>query len=96
MGRTVWLWSKWIGSWNSARFPQAEVSETPNDRAMTEAINAPYKSELIRARGRRRRVEQVELATRKWVWWTINQRRHSGLGCRTPIEVEQARYTDSL
>ena len=38
------------------------------DNAMAEAINALYKTELIRARGSWRTVEQVELATLEWVW----------------------------
>ena len=46
---------------------------------MAEAINALYKTELIRARGPWRTVEQVELATLEWVWWWNNQRLHSGL-----------------
>lgn len=59
------------------------------DNAMAEAINALYKTELIRARGPWRTVEQVELATLEWVWWFNNQRLHSELDYRTPIEAEQ-------
>jgi putative transposase len=64
------------------------------DNAMAEAINALFKTELIRARGPWRTVEQVELATLEWVWWWNNQRLHSELDYRTPIEAEQAHYAN--
>lgn len=62
------------------------------DNAMAEAVNGLYKTELIRRRGPWRTVEQVELATLEYVWWWNNQRLHSELVYRTPIEVEQAFY----
>jgi putative transposase len=64
------------------------------DNAMAEVINALYKTELIRARGSWRTVEQVELATLEWVWWFNNQRLHSELDYRPPIEAEQEYYAD--
>jgi transposase InsO family protein len=64
------------------------------DNALAEAINALYKTELIRQRGPWRTVEQVELATLEWVWWWNNQRLHSELGYRTPAEVEANYYAD--
>ena len=64
------------------------------DNAMAEAINTLYKTELIRAQGPWRTVEQVELATLEWVWWFNNQRLHSELDYRTPIEAEQEYYAD--
>jgi putative transposase len=64
------------------------------DNALAEAINALYKTELIRQRGPWRTVEQVELATLEWVWWFNNQRLHSELGYRTPAEVEASHYAD--
>ena len=62
------------------------------DNAMAEAVNGLYKTELIRRRGPWRTVEQVELATLEYVWWWNNQRLHSELNYRTPIEAEQAFY----
>ena len=59
---------------------------------MAEAVNGLYKTELIRRRGPWRTDEQVELATLEWVWWWNNQRLHSELDYRAPIEVEQAFY----
>ena len=43
-------------------------------------------------------MEQIGLATPEWVWWWNNQRHHSELAQRTPIEAEQAHYakTESL
>ena len=64
------------------------------DNAMAEAINALYKAELIRARGPWRTVEQVELATLEWVWWWNNQRLHSELDYRTPVEAENEYCAD--
>ena len=61
---------------------------------MAEALNALYKAELIHVRGRRRTVEQVELATLDWVWWWNNQRLHSELDYRTPIEAETDYYAN--
>ena len=65
---------------------------TDLSRWSAEAINALYKTELIRQQGPWRTVEQVELATLEWVWWWNNQRLHSELGYRTPTEVEAAYY----
>lgn len=64
------------------------------DNALAEAVNGLYKTELIRQQGPWRTVEQVELATLEYVWWWNNQRLHGELDMRTPIEVEQAYYTD--
>jgi len=61
---------------------------------MAEAVNNLCKTGLIRKRGSRRTIEQVELATLEWVSWWNNQRRHGELDMRTPIEVETAYYAD--
>jgi transposase InsO family protein len=62
------------------------------DNALAETVNGLYKAELIRRRGPWRTVEQVELATLEWVWWRNNQRLHSELDYRTPIEVAATYY----
>ncbi|UOQ89482.1 IS3 family transposase [Agromyces endophyticus] len=64
------------------------------DNALAEAVNGLYKTELIRQQGPWRTVEQVELATLEWVWWWNNQRLHSELGYRAPVEVEAAHYAE--
>ena len=61
---------------------------------MAEAINAFYKSELIRPRGPWRTAPQVELANLEYVWWGNNQRLHSELDYRTPVEAENEYYAD--
>ncbi|MCW1248599.1 IS3 family transposase [Acaricomes phytoseiuli] len=62
------------------------------DNALAEAVNAVYKTELIKARKPWRTVEEVELATLEWVWWYNNQRLHSALGYQSPQEFETAHY----
>lgn len=64
------------------------------DNALAEAVNGLFKTELIRRRGPWRTIEQVELATLDWVWWWNNQRLHSELDYRTPLEVETAHAAD--
>ncbi|RFA11671.1 hypothetical protein B7R22_18460 [Subtercola boreus] len=57
----------------ASRIPR-ELGATPStgtvgdsyDNALAEAVNALYKTELIRQRGPWRTVEQVELATLEW------------------------------
>ena len=61
---------------------------------MAEAINALFKTELIRARGPWRTAPQVELATLEWVLWRNYQRLHSELDYRTPTEAEQAHFAN--
>lgn len=63
------------------------------DNALAEAVNAAYKSELIRRRGPWRTVEQVELATMEWVLWFNHERLHESLGYRTPVDYEAAHNT---
>ncbi|WP_461640620.1 IS3 family transposase [Leucobacter sp. BZR 635] len=65
------------------------------DNSMAEAVNALYKAELIRQQGPWRTVEQVELATLKYVWWWNNERLHGELDMRTPAEVEAAYYANA-
>jgi transposase InsO family protein len=47
-------------------------------------------------RGNRRipQMPAAQLATLEWVWWWNNQRPHSELDYRTPIEAETAYYPD--
>ena len=61
---------------------------------MADALSALCKTELIRASGPRRTVEQVELATLEWVWRWNSQRLHSELEYRTPIKAEAAYHAD--
>jgi transposase InsO family protein len=55
------------------------------DNALAEAVNALYKAELIRRRGPWRSVDDVELATLKWVhWWTTSACTAPATTCRPP------------
>lgn len=65
------------------------------DNAMAEAVNALYKTVLIRARGPWSTVEQVELATLGWVWWWWNnQCLHFRARLPRPKEAEREYYAD--
>ena len=64
------------------------------DNALAESQFALFNTELIKKRRPWPTVEEVELATLEWVWWSNNQRLHSGLDYRTPAEVEAAYYAE--
>jgi len=86
----------------SIRFGErlAEIGAVPSigtvgdsyDNALAEAVNALYKTELIRgpAQGPWRTVEDVELATLGWVHWHNNERLHGYLNDVPPVEFEAA------
>ena len=60
------------------------------DNALAESVNGLYKTELIRKQGPWRSLEQLELATARWVHWYNQQRLHSSIGDVPPAEFEQA------
>ncbi|MCY4493614.1 MAG: IS3 family transposase, partial [Acidimicrobiaceae bacterium] len=64
------------------------------DNALAEAVNALYKTELIRGPGHRpwRTIDDVELATLGWVHWHNTVRIHSYLNDLSPDQYEAA-YT---
>jgi putative transposase len=86
----------------SIRFGErlAEIGAVPSigtvgdsyDNALAEAVNALYKTELIRgpAQGPWKTVEDVELATLGWVHWHNNERLHGYLNDVPPVEFEAA------
>jgi len=86
----------------SIRFGErlAEIGAVPSigtvgdsyDNALAEAVNALYKTELIRgpAQGPWRTVEDVELATLGWVHWHNTERLHGYLNDVPPSEFEAA------
>jgi putative transposase len=63
------------------------------DNALAETVNGLYKTELIRAQGPWRTVDQVELATAAWVAWWNDQRLHSACGDIPPAEFEAAYHS---
>ena len=63
------------------------VGSTPNDEGPL------YKAELIHRRAPWKTKEAVELATLEWVHWFNNHRLHTGLSYQTPVEHENAYYS---
>jgi putative transposase len=63
------------------------------DNALAETVNGLYKTELIRARGPWRTVDQIELATAARVAWWNEQRLHSACGDVPPAEYESAYHS---
>jgi putative transposase len=61
------------------------------DNAMAETINGLYKAEVIHRQTSWRSIQEVELATLKWVDWFNNQRLLGPIGNIPPKEAE-ARY----
>ena len=59
------------------------------DNALAETVNGLYKAELIRRGGPWRSVEDVELATLRWVTWWNTERLHSACGYLPPTEYER-------
>ena len=60
------------------------------DNALAETVNGLYKAELIHRHRPWRTVEQVELATARWVHWWNTARLHEGCGYVPPAEFEAA------
>jgi putative transposase len=60
------------------------------DNALAESVNGLYKAELIARHGPWRSVEQVELATARWVEFWNQHRLHSACGDVPPAEFEAA------
>jgi putative transposase len=64
------------------------------DDALAETVNGLYKAELIHRRGPWAGVEDVELATSRWVHWWNTKRLHSACGHVPPAEHEAAYWAD--
>jgi len=60
------------------------------DNALAETVNGLYQTELIHRQGLWRSVEQVELATARWVAWWNRERLHGACGNLPPVEFEAA------
>jgi putative transposase len=63
------------------------------DNALAETVNGLYKAELIARQGPWRTVEDVELATSRWVHWWNTERLHSACGHVPPAEYEAAYHS---
>ncbi len=64
------------------------------DNALAESVVGLFKTELIRMKGPWRTLEQVELATARWVDWYNQRRLHSSIGNLPPAEFEAAYYAE--
>jgi putative transposase len=62
------------------------------DNALAETINGLYKTELIKPRKPWRTIEEVELATAKWVDWFNHRRLYEYCGDIPPVDLEAAYY----
>ena len=60
------------------------------DNALAETVNGLYKAELIHRSGPWRTIDQVELATARWVAWWNAERLHGACGDVPPAEFEAA------
>ena len=68
--------------------PLWAAKQTVVTSALAEAINGPYKAELIHRRAPWKTNEAVELATREWVFWFNRHRLMKPLGYIPPSQAE--------
>jgi len=62
------------------------------DNALAETINGLYKAEVIHRKSSWRKIEDVEMATLKWVDWFNNRRLLEPIGNIPPAEAEELYY----
>jgi putative transposase len=65
------------------------------DNALAESVVGLYKTELVRARGPWRGLDDLEIATLEWVDWWNHRRLHSAIGMIPPAEREQAHHEEA-
>jgi putative transposase len=63
------------------------------DNALAESVNGLYKAELINRHGLWRSVDEVELATARWVHFWNTRRLHGACGDIPPVEFEAAYHS---
>jgi transposase InsO family protein len=59
------------------------------DNALAESVIGLYKTEVVKKRAPWKTVDQLELATARWVEWWNQRRLHRSLGDVPPTEFEQ-------
>ena len=64
------------------------------DNAMAESADGAYRTELVWRHRPFRDLDELELATFRWVSWWNSKRLHQSLGYRTPQAVETEYYTN--
>jgi putative transposase len=62
------------------------------DNALAETTIGLYKTELIKAEGPWRDLDQVEAATLEWVHWYNTERTHEAIDDLTPVAAEELHY----
>ena len=62
------------------------------DNALAETINGLYKTELVKASGPWKTVDDVEIATAEWIDWFNHRRLYEYCGDIPPAELEAAYY----
>ena len=62
------------------------------DNALAETTIGLYKTELIKAQGPWRDLDQVEAATLEWVHWYNTERTHGAIDDLTPVAAEELHY----
>ena len=62
------------------------------DNALAETTIGLFKTELIKAEGPWRDLDQVEAATLEWVHWYNTERTHQAIDDLTPVAAEQLHY----
>jgi putative transposase len=83
------------------RLAEAEIAASVGsvgdsyDNALAETINGLYKTELIKARGPWKNVDEVEFATAEWVDWFNHRRLYEYCGDVPPAELEAAHYAQN-
>jgi putative transposase len=65
------------------------------DNALAESVIGLFKTEVVKKQGPWRSVEQLELATARWVEWYNNRRLHSSIADVPPAEFEATYYANS-
>jgi putative transposase len=66
------------------------------DNVLAEAIIGLYKTELVRARGPWRRLDDLELATLEWVDWFNHRRLFEDHGRIPTAEFEDRHYRQTV
>ena len=65
------------------------------DNALAETVVGLYKTECVKIDGPFRTVDELELATLSWVHWFNENRLHSAIDYRTPLEMENEYYREN-
>jgi len=64
------------------------------DNALAESVVGLYKNECVKIDGPFRSADDLELATLSWVHWFNENRLHSSIDYRTPVEAEEQYYRE--